>query len=60
MPFYYSKDLHLLGRPLERTIIIDNLRENFQETTPNNGIWVESWYNDMDDRVLPRLQPFLV
>ena len=45
---------------MERTIIIDNLRENFHETTPNNGIWVESWYSDMADRVLPRLQPFLV
>jgi len=55
-----SKDLNLLGRPLERTIIIDNLRENFHETTPDNGIWVESWYNDMADRVLPRLQPFLI
>jgi len=46
----------MLGRPLERTIIVDNLRENFHETTPNNGIWVESWYSDMADRVLPRLQ----
>ncbi len=35
----------MLGRPLERTIIGDNLRENFHETTPNNGIWVESWYS---------------
>ena len=54
-----SKDLHLLGRKLERTIIVDNLAENFLATTPNNGIWVESWYDDMQDQVLPRLQRFL-
>jgi hypothetical protein len=28
-------------------------------TTPNNGIWVESWYDDMDDIVLELLTPFL-
>lgn len=43
----FSKDLHNLGRKLERTIIVDNLAENFLATTPNNGIWVESWYDDM-------------
>ena len=54
-----SKDLNNLGRKLERTIIVDNLAENFTATTPNNGIWVESWYDDMQDDVLPRLQRFL-
>ena len=28
-------------------------------TTPNNGIWVESWYDDMDDTCLKLLGPFL-
>ena len=55
----YRKDLRLLGRPLERTIIIDNLAENFLHTTPDNGIWVESWYDDMDDNILEILTPFL-
>jgi len=55
----YSKDLRNLGRALERTIIIDNLAENFIHTTPDNGIWVESWYDDMDDTVLEQLIPFL-
>lgn len=55
----FSKDLRNLGRSLERTIIIDNLEENFVHTTPNNGIWVESWYDDMDDNVLELLTPFL-
>jgi len=35
------------------------LAENFNFTTPQNGIWVESWYDDMDDRVLSLLIPFL-
>lgn len=55
----YSKDLRNLGRPLEKCIIIDNLAENFLHTTPENGIWVESWYDDMDDNVLELLLPFL-
>eukprot|EP00351_Strombidinopsis_sp_SopsisLIS2011_P003614 CAMPEP_0116870840 /NCGR_PEP_ID=MMETSP0463-20121206/934_1 /TAXON_ID=181622 /ORGANISM="Strombidinopsis sp, Strain SopsisLIS2011" /LENGTH=203 /DNA_ID=CAMNT_0004508151 /DNA_START=279 /DNA_END=890 /DNA_ORIENTATION=+ len=56
---YAVKDLAMLGRSLERTIIIDNLAENFNYTTPANGIWVESWYDDMDDNVLDLLIPFL-
>ena len=56
---YAIKDLRNLGRPLETTIIVDNLAENFLATTPNNGIWVESWYDDMEDNVLPLLQKFL-
>jgi TFIIF-interacting CTD phosphatase-like protein len=51
--------LRNLGRSLERTIIIDNLADNFIHTTPNNGIWVESWYDDMDDNILELLTPFL-
>ena len=46
---YAIKDLTKIGRPLERVIIVDNLAENFLYTTPNNGIWVESWYDDMHD-----------
>ena len=49
-----------LGRDLSKTIIIDNLAENFNQTTPDNGIWVESWYDDMDDKVLGLLIPFLI
>jgi TFIIF-interacting CTD phosphatase-like protein len=48
-----------LGREISRTIIIDNLKENFEVTTPDNGIWVESWYDDLDDTVLLTLVPFL-
>ena len=56
---YAIKDLENLGRDLSKTIIIDNLAENFNHTTPLNGIWVESWYDDMDDSVLSLLIPFL-
>ena len=57
--FLCRKDLHNLGRPLDKTIIIDNLAENFMSTTPNNGIWVESWYDDLDDKILEKLIPLL-
>ena len=54
------KDLTKLGRDMSKTIIIDNLAENFNQITPLNGIWVESWYDDMDDIVLQLLIPFLI
>jgi CTD small phosphatase-like protein 2 len=57
---YAIKDLKNLGRNLSRTIIIDNMAENFNSTTPLNGIWVQSWYNDMEDNVLCQLIPFLI
>ena len=53
------KDLSLLGRDLSKTIIIDNMAENFQFKHPLNGIWVESWYNDANDKELSLLIPFL-
>ena len=56
---YAIKDLANLGRDLSRTLLIDNLAENFNYTTPLNGFWVESWYDDMDDNVLGLLIPFL-
>jgi len=56
---YAIKDLKLLGRKLEHTIIVDNLAENFTMTTPDNGIWCESWYDDMEDNCLKLLGPFL-
>ena len=56
---YAIKDLRNLGRDLRKTIIVDNLAENFS-MTPTNGIWVESWYDDLDCQVLPTLQTFLI
>ena len=54
------KDLTKLGRDMSKTMIIDNLAENFNQLTPLNGIWVESWYDDMDDIVLQLMIPFLI
>lgn len=52
--------MRLLGRDIKKTIIIDNLKENFWSTCPNNGIEIESWYGeDLDDRELYKLIPFL-
>ena len=42
------KDLSKLGRDLSRVIIIDNLRENFK-LQPNNGIFIKTWTNDIND-----------
>ena len=54
------KDLRLVGRDIKKTIIIDNLRENFWSTCPENGIEILSWYgDDLDDIELQKLIPFL-
>ena len=52
------KDIGKIGRPLDRTIIIDNVAENFA-LQPNNGIFIKTWYNDMDDDFLLDLVPLL-
>ena len=49
-----------LGRPLERTLIIDNLSENYESTTPDNGLQVPSWFDDLDDTILSLLIPYLI
>ena len=52
------KDLARLGRPLERTLIIDNRRENFVRQ-PENGIKCHTWTGSQYDRQLLKLQEFL-
>jgi CTD small phosphatase-like protein 2 len=54
----HIKDLSKLGRPLEKTVIIDNLEENFQ-LQPNNGILIKSWFYDEEDDVLSKMTPIL-
>ena len=44
---------------MAKTIIVDNLEENFKETSYYNGIRVKTWINQMDDRVLDNLGAFL-
>ena len=51
------KDISKLGRDLSKTIIIDNLRENFK-MQPNNGIFIKTWTSDVNDtqfRVLKKI-----
>ncbi|EGR32757.1 NLI interacting factor-like phosphatase family protein, putative [Ichthyophthirius multifiliis] len=54
----YIKDLTVIGRDLNKVIIIDNTVENFQ-LQPENGICIQSWYGDPQDRALLDLIPIL-
>ena len=54
----FIKDLSRLGRDLRRTIIVDNVAENFQKQ-PDNGIFIKSWYNDPEDTALKQLVDLL-
>jgi Dullard-like phosphatase family protein len=54
----FIKDLSLIGRDLSRTIIVDNVAENFQKQ-PENGILIKSWYDDPKDDALFELGPLL-
>lgn len=55
---FYVKDLSRIGRDVEKTIIVDNLAENFQ-LQPENGIYICSWYENSNDRSLADLAPLL-
>ena len=54
----YVKDISKLGRDLTKTIIIDNVWENFQ-LQPNNGIFIKTWTEDLKDTSLSDLTPLL-
>ena len=56
---YNVKDLSRIGRDLTKTIIIDNIAENFQ-FQPDNGIFIKSWFEDEDDTALYELTPLLI
>jgi len=55
----YVKDLSLLGRRLEDTLIIDNSPFSYL-FQPDNAIPITSWFNDKGDRELYDLAPFLL
>ena len=52
------KDLSRIGRDISRTIIVDNIAENFQ-LQPENGIFIKSWFADENDTALFELAPLL-
>ena len=47
----FCKDLSKIGRDLGKTIIVDNLADNFK-LQPNNGIHIWTWLEDMKDTQL--------
>ena len=53
------KDLERVGRDLSRTIIIDNVAQNFTRQ-PENGIHIRSWFDDVNDTALIELAPILI
>lgn len=54
----FSKDLRNLGRPLERTLLIDDSVPSFL-MQPNNALPIPPFFGSADDRALPLLLPLL-
>jgi CTD small phosphatase-like protein 2 len=52
------KDLSRIGRDLSRTVIVDNVAENFT-LQKDNGIFIKTWFNDGSDTAFEQLSELL-
>ena len=55
---HLCRNLANIGRNLDKTIIIDNLPENFK-LQPNNGIGIKTWIDDINDTQLIEIKRIL-